>query len=214
MAYEIQGKVGIQGATASLGDGTVIDPYMGKQAQMIVQDFAPKYLEAGYRGLAFCGSAQAGIAVSTGFSTTATGLILINPLNSGKNLWLVDLVVSQTSTAAAAANAGLVLAANTNPVALASYTLTTSLTVQPTLLGSTATPVGKLLTAATLPTAPVAVRSIWQPSVSATATTAIPPLVKDEIAGAIGVAPGCAVSLSALSAISVLASLTWIELPL
>jgi hypothetical protein len=81
------------------------------------------------------------------------------------------------------------------------------------LFYSVVTSAARVLSAATLPAAPVAVRNLWQPSVSATATTGIPPFVKDEIAGAIAISPGCAVSLSALSALSGAASMTWAELP-
>lgn len=211
MAVEIQGKVGPQAVNAS--DGTLMDPYLGRQGQNLVQDYLPRYVEPGYRGFAFCGANQAGSAI-TNLIAAATGLILINPLGSGKNIWLTEILFAQTSVAAATANAALVLAANSNPLALASYTGLTALTIQPTLVGSQALSVARLCSVATLPAAPVAVRALWQPSVSATATTAIPPVVKDEVAGAIGIAPGCAISLSALSALSGVGSFTWIESPL
>jgi hypothetical protein len=211
MAIEIQGKVG-PGSISSLGDGVLVDPYLGKQAQAVVQDFAPRYVEAGYRALAFCGSTQAGIAI-TNLATTATGLILINPLNSGRNIWIVDLVVAQSS-AAGATQPNVALAANAAPVALASYTLTTSLTIQPTLIGGPGTPTAKLLSAATLPVAPVVIRSIWGQQNTATATGGPLPYIKDEIAGAVGIAPGCSVSLTATAAVSAISSITWIELPL
>jgi hypothetical protein len=212
MAIEINGRTGIMGQQTSLSDGINIDPWLGPQSQTMVADWAPRYSELARKGMLFNGANQASQAV-TSLNATATGLILINPLGSGKNLWVVEIMVAQTSTAAATANAAVTLAANTNPLALGSYTLTTSLTINSALLGSIATPVGKLLSSATLPAAPVIVRSIWQPSVSATATTAIPPFIKDEVAGAVGVAPGCAISLSAASALSAISSITWCELP-
>ncbi len=212
MAIEIQGKVGPQGLASSIGDGSLADPYLGKQAQTIVQDFAPRYAEAAYRGVAFCGSTQAAVAV-TNLVVGATGLILINPLGSGKNIFLVDLVIAN-GTSALATFPTIVLAANTNPVALGSYTLTTPLTIQPSLLGAQSTSVARLLSSATLPVAPVAVRTLWTPQISGSAATVgSEPFVKDEIAGAIGIAPGCAVSLSASAAISLFSSITWIELP-
>jgi hypothetical protein len=213
MAYEIQGKVGPQGTATSLGDGTLIDPYLGKQAQTMVQDFGPRYQELGYRGLSFCGANQATQALSN-LNATATGLILINPLGSGKNLWIVDLVIAESSAIGSVVPA-VGLAANIVPVALASYTLTTSLTIQPTLLGSAGNPVAKLCSAATLPATPVYVRSIWGALDFGTVpTTGSPnPYIKDEVAGAIGIAPGCSVSLSATAAISCLSSITWVELP-
>jgi hypothetical protein len=184
----------------------------GWQTELLVSELLPRYGYLAQTGLLFTAANQAGSAV-TNLAATATGFILVNPLGSGKNLVLIDLLFMQTSTAAAAANAGLQLAANVAPLALSSYTLTASLTVQSGLIGSQAQSIAKALSSCTLPAAPVAIRNLWQPSVSATATTAIPPFLKDEIAGAIAVAPGCAVSLSALSALSGAASMTWAEVP-
>lgn len=208
MAMTIRGQVGPQ----VLVDGTEQSIRMGKFGSMVVQELHSRYYEQMYRGNIFLASTQASTAV-TNLATTATGLILSNPANSGKNLTLIDITLIQTSTAAATANAGIVLAANVNPIATATVH-TTPLTIQPGLLGSGISSVAKADSAATLPAAPVVIRAIWQPSVSATATTSIPAYVKDEIAGLISVAPGCTVSLSAFSAISVVAAMTWEENPI
>jgi hypothetical protein len=192
-------------------DGTYPNARSGKLGDVIVSELNGRYYENVYRGNTFVAATQAGVAV-TNLATTATGFILSNPSGSGKNLILLEIAIAQTSTAAAAANAAIVLAANVNPIATA-VVHTTPLTVQPALLGGTATSVAKADSAATLPAAPVVVRTIWQPSVSATATTSIPPYVKDEVAGALAIAPGCAVSLSAFSAVSAIAHFTWVELP-
>jgi hypothetical protein len=179
----------------------------------MVTDWAPRYSELARRGMLFTGANQAGQAV-TSLNATATGLILINPLGSGKNLWIIEIAFSQ-SAVGTTAQPVLTLAANTNPLALASYTLTTPLTINSALLGSIATPIGKLLSSATLPAAPVVVRSIWNSQNNPTAATSgIPPFIKDEVAGAVGIAPGCAVSLSASAALSGIASITWCELPI
>jgi len=212
VGIEIQGRTGIVGSTVSLGDGIIIDPWLGTQSQTMVQDWAPRYAELARRGFLFNGANQAGQAVSN-LSATATGLILLNPLNSGKNLWIIDLIFAQ-SAVGTTAQPVLTLAANTIPVALSSYTLTTALTINSSLIGTTASPVGKLLSAATLPVVPVIVRSIWNSQNNPTAATSgVPSLIKDEIAGAIGVAPGCSISLSASAALSGIASMTWCELP-
>jgi hypothetical protein len=208
---EIQGSVGMQAPSA--GDGVLLKPYMGRQGQLIVQDFLPRYFELAYRGLLFNGANQAGQAISN-LVAVATGLILINPLGSNKLITLIDVALAQTSVAAAAANAAIVLAVSNNPQALGAYTLTTPLAINPAIIGTQPASVVRLCSAATLPAAPTVARVLWQPSVSATATTAIPPYIKDEIAGAIGIAPGCAVSLSAATALSAMASITWAEIPL
>jgi hypothetical protein len=215
MALEIQGKVGPQGQVSSLSDGVVIDPWYGKQSQQIVQDFAPRYTEAAYRGFSFCGGNQSAQAV-TALATTATGLILINPLGSGKNAFLIDITLA-LDTSALATFPQISLAANSTPAAVGTngYALTTPLTVNPALLGSTPGigPSCKLLSAATLPVAPVIVRQIWTPITSAAAQTGQVPYVKDELAGALGIAPGCAFSLTASAAVSLISAFTWIELP-
>jgi hypothetical protein len=214
MSIEIQGRVGPIGTQQSLGDGVIVHPWIGAQSQVITQDWAPRYSELARRGVLFNGANQAGQAI-TNLIAAATGLILINPLGSGKNLWVIDIVVAQTS-ASTTSQPAITLAANTNPLALGSYTLTTPLTINSALLGSIATPSAKLLSSATLPAAPAIVRTIWQAQNLATAATtgSAVPYVKDEVAGAIGVAPGCAISLSATAAISAISSITWCELPI
>lgn len=190
-------------------DGTENPIRAGKTREIIVGDAHGRFFEAVSRGKVFTACNQAGAAI-TNLATTATGFILTNPAASGKLLVLLEIALFQTSTAAASANAGITLAANINPVA-AAIVHTTPLVVRNCLLGAGAAAVGLVDSAATLPAAPVSIRAIHQPSVSATATTGIPPFIKDEVAGAIVIPPGCAVSLSALGAISAVASMTWEE---
>jgi hypothetical protein len=216
MAIEVQGKVGPQSLGQSLGDGSLVVPYLGKQAQTIVQDFAPRYTEVGYRGLSFCACNQASQAISN-LSTTQTGFLLINPLGSGRVFWLLDIIIAESSAIGSVVPA-VGLAANTTPAALTAYTLSAAnaLTVQPTLIGGPAVSAAKVYLSSTLPVAPVYVRSIWGGLDLGTAPTsgAPNPYVKDEVAGAIGITPGCSVSLTSTAAISAIASMTWLELPL
>lgn len=212
MGIEIQGRVGPVGIPSSLGDGVLTDPFLGPQSQLMVQDWAPRYAEMARRGVLFNASNQTGTAL-TALASTQTGFALINPLGSGKNLAVCEIAVAQTSTAAAAANAAVLLGACITPLALSTYTLTTPLTINNALIGGQASSVARVIAGGTLGSTPVAVRAIWQPSVSATATTSIPPFIKDEVAGAVVVAPGCSVVVVALSALSAVVSMTWAELP-
>lgn len=196
-----QGQVGKQ-------TGQNINVGLGELSELLITELMPRYAEQAYRGNLFVAALQAATAV-TNLATTATGLILSNPAGSGKNLWIVDICVQQ-AVAAAAAIDSVVLAANVNPIATATAH-TTPLVVRPALLGGSGTPAGLADSAATLPVAPVVVRSLYAPSISATATTAVPPFVMDPVDGKLGIAPGCTVSLSATTAISVLASITWME---
>lgn len=180
-------------------------------AQRMVHAHA-RYHEAVARGNVWLAANQAGAALSN-LSATCTGFALSNPASSGKYLVLLQVGLFQTSTAATTANAGVQLAANVNPVA-AAVVHTTPLTVRNALLGASGTSVGLCDSAATLPAAPVAIMNLWQPSVSATATTGIPGLINVPVDGLVVLQPGTAVSLSALSALSVAAHMVWEEVPI
>lgn len=156
----------------------------------------------------YVASTQAGVATSTGLNTTQTGFTLTNPAGSGVNLVLLDVTVACTTAPAAAAT--IVYAANVNPVA-AAVTQTTPLTVRPAVLGKTSTGAGLAASAVTLPAAPVVVRALGGP---VGATTISPPYLRDEVNGALVIAPGSAISLNSLTtAISAVISVVWREVP-
>ena len=155
----------------------------------------------------FVASTQAGIATSTGLSTTQTGFTLTNPAGSGKTLVVLQINVACTSAPAGAAT--IVAAANVNPVATA-VTQTTPLTVRRANLGTSGTGAGIAASAVTLPAAPVVVRAIGGPVAG---TSISPPFISDNVNGAICVAPGCALSINSLTtAISAVISMVWEEI--
>lgn len=176
-----------------------------------VSDTHARYQEAVLRGNVYLASAQAGIAV-TALNATATGFILSNTAGSGVNLVLWEVGFVQTSTAATTANAAVGLAANVNIVA-AAVIHTTPLTVRNALLGGPSKAQGLADSSATLPASPVLIVNLWQPSVSASATTAIPPVVIWACDGKIILTPGTAVSLTAASALSGIGHMVWEEVP-
>lgn len=154
----------------------------------------------------YVASTQAGVATSTALSTTQTGFTLTNPAGSGINLVVLDVTVACTTAPAAAAT--LVYAANVNPVA-AAVTQTTPLTVRPAVLGKTATGAGLAASAVTLPAAPVVVRGLGGPVATGSIS---PPYFRDEVNGALVLAPGSALSISSLTtAISAVISMVWRE---
>jgi uncharacterized membrane protein (DUF4010 family) len=166
----------------------------------------PTYVGDGARNI-FVASTQAGIATSTGLSTTQTGFTLSNPFGSGKTLVLLQFNGAVTTATAGAA--GLVLAANVNPVATA-VTQTTALTVRAANLGVSKSAVGLAASGVTLPAAPVVVRA-WQLAVAGSSIT--PAAIQDKIDGALTVAPGCAVSISSITtAVTGIWSLVWEEI--
>lgn len=156
----------------------------------------------------YVASTQAGVATSTGLSTTQTGFTLTNPAGSG-----VTVLILQANIAATTAPAGiatLVWAANVNPVA-AAVTQTTPLTVQSAKLGNTTKPAALAASAATLPAAPVVVRAIGGPVATGSVSS---PYFQDDVQGLLALEPGSAVSINSLTtAISAVISVTWAEVP-
>jgi hypothetical protein len=144
-------------------------------------------------------------------TTTATGFILYNPASSGKLLSVLNIGYTKV-TAAAAAIESLVISA-----AYASQTLSslTALTSRCALVGSNATGVGVAYSAATLSAAGVIIYAIQSPSVSATATTGIPPVTSVDVAGQIVIAPGAWIQIAAgfTNTLAGIAHAVWEEVP-
>lgn len=168
-----------------------------------------KYSDAIRRGRVFfaCNSAIQALSVN---STTATGLIITNPLTSGVNLALLQLCIAIASAPAAQSN--LILTGNILTTAAAATTHTTPLIVKNALIGSpNTTAVGLVDSAATVPT-PAALRPIGGGPV-ATGTTASA-YIREDLDGIITLAPGCVISLQAMTtAISVVACVYFEEQP-
>ena len=202
MGIEVLGQVGPQ----QLGDGATVTARMGRLADIVLSQLQARYYEQTFRGNIFLASLQANVAISA-LSATATGLILTNPANSGKNLVLLDLAIAFTASPAAASTMGL--AANVNPVA-AAVVHTTPLIIRAALLGAGTSSVALADSAATLPAAPIMIRAIGGGPVASGSITA--PFIRDEIAGNLILAPGTAVSLASLGfAMNALATISWAE---
>jgi hypothetical protein len=183
-----------------------------RDASAVVQDSHGRYQEAVIRGNVFFACNQAGIAAGTGLATAAKNMTLYNPLGSGKNLVLLEITLAMTVIPAADPGA-IMLAANLpTPVVPAAPATVTAETVQNALLGGPAG-VAKVYNTATLAAAPVAIRNIASAAWVTTGTTTALNTVKDEVAGAIIIPPGCYVSIMATAAVTLQCSMTWEEVP-
>lgn len=209
MAFEISCRVGPFGI--KLGDGSVERPRMLYDTTLATADAHARYMEAVLRGNVYVASNVAAAAI-TNLAAAATGLILSNPVGSTVKLVLMRARIAQAVAAAAAIDT-IELAANVNPQAV-QVVHTTPLVPQNCLLGNQATPVGKADSSATLPASPIVLCPLYSPSISATATTSVPPVISEEFSGEFVLLPGTAVSLSATTAISAISSFTWEEVPL
>lgn len=155
----------------------------------------------------YLASTQAGVATSTGLSTTQTGFTLTNPAGSGRTL--VPLQFFGAFTTAPAAIATLVLTANVNPIA-AAVTQTTPLVVRKADLGVAGVPAGLAASAVTLPAAPVVIAGLGGPVATGSVSQ---PQVVNNFDGSICVSPGCAISINSLTtAISGVWSMVWEEI--
>lgn len=194
-----------------LNDGAQKPLRSDRQGALVATDAHGRYQEAVVRGNVFTAANQAVQALSLNSTATATGLILTNPAGSGKNLALLEIECFIAAAVTAVAN--VVLMANINPVAVA-VAHTTPVTVRNAFLGSGTSAVGLVDSAATLPAVPILVRSLFGWTWVTAGTTASQLGVKDEVSGALILAPGTAVSLAAVTvAHSVIAAFTWEEIP-
>lgn len=169
-----------------------------------------KYYDALKRGRTFfaCNSAIQALSINT---TTATGLIISNPVTSGVNLVLLQLCVAIASAPAAQAN--LILTGSLLTTANANTTHTTPLIVKNAAIGAgNAAGFGLVDSAATVPT-PAALRAIGGgPVAGSTLNSAY---IREDLDGIIMLAPGCVISLQAMTtAVSVVASICWEEVPI
>jgi hypothetical protein len=188
---------------------------LGKSFSAAVMDAHARYYDAVRRGNVFLSANTAALALSVN-STTATGLILYNPLNSGKSLVLLEVCVALSSLPAGASL--LVLTGGAQPAAPTGVTLVTSGNngVQSAYPGkfSNAASVALVYSAATIANAAIARWIGGGPAATVAGSTSFPPFIRDEIAGAIVLAPGQVISLQAVTtAITVGASMTWEEVP-
>ena len=205
----------IRSGVISSSDGAIQPGRASRSGALVVADGHARYTEAVARGGSFFTASNTAPQALSVNSLTATGLILTNPVGSGKLLALVEVCVSLASLPAGQST--LILAGATSAV-LGTVTQTTPLTPRAAFIGgaSSVSPVGLVASAATLPTGGnTALRVLGGgPAATVAGSTAFPPFIKDEVGGLIVLAPGAFISLQCLTtAITVVASMVWEEIP-
>lgn len=202
-----EGKVG----PVTTSDGAINTLRQGRDGAAIVQDGHAKYQEQVVRGNTFYCANPAGTSVTTqaGLSLTTPALVLYNPINSGKNLVLLEASVEPTAAPAAAA--GFMIAVSSAGAA-GGPTVTTAGTIQNALLGAgSAVGVAQCYRVSTLTGAPVAVRYIGGTTGAAAIGGAV---FNDPTDGKIIVSPGTSISIQATSAAAIIAHFLYEEVPL
>ncbi len=193
----IEGQVGPQ----VLQDGTQQAVRMGHTGEVSVAEVHARYYEATYRRGVMT-AYTTGVTLSAS-STTATGVILLNPFNNNKNL-----VLQKTSgfvTVTSASMTGVVLGSfvqgATNP------TGTTAITIAPNFLAGNSGSTALAYTAATIAAAPTGLYPLLH-NTAAIATTGEDGGWDIDLEGSIIVPPGYGVAHYALGAASAANALT------
>jgi hypothetical protein len=207
MPIQISGQAGPQ----AIADGTGLQPFrQEKSGAAVVQELHGRYFEQVSRGNVFVACSQAVATTTVGLATTYTGLCVSNPVGSGKQLALLIASLMQSVIQATQPEA---YAIATGFNAATDVTHTTPLTPRCALVGSSATPVGKADTAATLPTAPFYSLPLGE---TASATTQPGTIIAD-IGGGLVLLPGAYamfVTPAQASVAGLWFSLLWEEVPL
>lgn len=149
---------------------------------------------------------SAGAVTLSTLSATCTGLVLSNPPGSGKNLEVAQVRFQPSTSAGGAAVVGIAISPSISQTAVVH---TTPMVIHRSILrgSNNGLGVGRVDAAATLPDAPV-----WLRTISSAGGAPTPGMYLDEPEGGMVVPPGANISLSYLVAIiSGIASISWVE---
>jgi hypothetical protein len=199
--------------TASQKSGAPASLNSGWQNELLVSELLPRYGALVQYGVVF-GVGYAAAALAAPSATQAGAFTLFNPLGSGKNLFILEITTALTTFTAVA----------TTICAIGAYTFTNQQpsTLTPgnvplnALVGNGNASIAKTYTAATIVggnTFPI--RQVGNTGIL-TAVGFAGDLMKDEVAGALVIAPGSGFGLAATATAAddtVQVAYTWAELP-
>ena len=189
-------------------DGAINPGRADRTGAVVSTDGHGRYYESAYRGNLYLASNQAGVATLAGLTALTSSFILYNPVGSGVNL-VVNDVIGQV-TAAPAATAAVWLTANVT-AGQAAPTSATTLISRSAFIG-TAGGKGVAYSAASLAAAPVVIRPLAS-LVTSTAVGMAQTWWRDELAGSVIVPPTYYISVQASAAITIACGMSWEELP-
>jgi hypothetical protein len=206
-------NIGVQQGTTGKQVGQVPIASAGEFGEVLVSELMARYYEQNYRGNLF-GVGYTAAALAAPSATASGSFTLYNPLNSGKNLVLLEITTALTTFTAVATTIcaiGVYTFANQTPTAL-----TPGNTPLCALIGSGNASVAKTYTAATIVggnTFPI--RQIANTGIL-TAVGFAGDLNKDEVAGALILTPGNGFGLAATATAAddtIQVAYTWAEIP-
>ena len=192
-------------------DGILAPARLGDAFALATMDAHGRYYDAVRRGRVFFVTNSAAQALSTN-STTATGIILFNPLGSGVNLAILEVMIAPTTVPAA--NSVAVLTGGVQNTIVTQTTTNVANGVTNALITGGQTSKATVGSSATIATANIQRILPLSTAASTSAGTSWPPFSKDETAGVVVLPPGSVTSLQAVTtAITVWGQITWEEIP-
>jgi hypothetical protein len=209
----IQGQVG-QPTTTSIASGTNPTIRLGQLGEVIVSELHGRYYETTYRRNMYTAMLTSGTTTSAGLSTTFTGLLLHNPINSTVNVVLNKVGYAFLVAFSAAAAVGL----QTGQVstALLSSLSTTNTLIRTNYVGLPNNS-GQALVYSGATTASPAIQSILGAGLTGAITTTPFAMNYYDIEGSVILPPGTWVGTytsTASGASSMFTSFTYEEVPL
>ena len=112
---QIEGKVG----AISVESGTVNPLRTTPNGALVTAFDGGKYTEAVLAGRVFAAANQAAVALTAAFATTYTGLVIENPVGSGKNIVMLQVSWASTVATPTATCIGLMTGADAGDAAAA-----------------------------------------------------------------------------------------------
>lgn len=199
----LEGVVGPQ--AKAFGDGASSPIRLGRTGAQVVSEIHGRYYESMRSGLMFSAANQGAQAVSVALATTYTGLLLYNPVGSGKILVPNKFKYSLSVAPAAIATLGLL----TGFAATGGVTAQTAvLARQNNQIGNAGAGVGIALSQATIVT-PTVLATLYD---GFTAGALPGPTMVTDLEGAFGILPGGFVGAYALTAVTGIGWISWEEI--
>lgn len=206
MTEELVKASGAVGLQSGLGIGNTGYPFaQGKEGDLLTNSLG-KYYAAAKFGRLFMASTAGAQAISVALATTYTGLCLSNDNSSEKDLVLLRVGIGLSVAQVAEATLHLIGNYSTTNV-----THTTPVSaIKEGRIGANFTPVGKVDSAATIPT-PVYLATLMGAFTAGAFGSTSPTWI--DVDGAIILKPGAFCAIGALTAVTGIWSMVWAEVP-
>lgn len=199
---DFKGLVGPKGK--ALADGVSSELRLSRTGAGVITELHGRYFEQVRAGNMFSASNQAATAVSVALATAYTGILLYNPIGSGKVLVPNKVKFALSVAPVAIATLGLLAGFTTTATGV---TQTTALTSQSAQVGNAARSVGIVLSSATIPT-PTVLAPLWDGFTAGALGAATLPV---DLEGVFGIVPGGFIGIYALTAVTGLGFMSWEE---